>query len=428
MPQVKRILVTGGAGFLGSHLCDRLVDEGHDVICLDNFFTSQKSNVAHLLERAELRARAARRHASDHARSRRDLQPRLPRRAGPLPVQPDQDDEDLGDRRDQHAGHGQALPGEDPAGLDERSLRRPRSPSAARGLSRRGEPDRARGPATTKASGRPRRCSWTTTACTTSTCGSCGSSTPTARGCIPYDGRVVSNFIRQALRGEDITIFGDGSQTRSFCYRDDLVEGIIRMMNGPDDFHGPVNLGNQGEFTILELAKLVIEQTGSKSKIVHRPLPQDDPTRRQPDITLARKQLGWEPKVPLQEGPAKDDRLVPLDRVGRLPGADAELLIRGDLRTSSGTGCRRRSPSANAPHAISSAACRHGSQKCPIPPRNHGVEWGVEGHVTSRGGVLEPDAELIFSCVRICFARDHELSDHIRLLPLRTWAGAIFRR
>ena len=118
----------------------------------------------------------------------------------------------------------------------------------------------------------------------------------------PYDGRVVSNFIRQALRGEDITIFGDGSQTRSFCYRDDLVEGIIRMMNGPDDFIGPVNLGNQDEFTILELAKLVIEQTGSKSKIVHRPLPQDDPTRRQPDITLARKQLGWEPKVPLREG------------------------------------------------------------------------------------------------------------------------------
>jgi UDP-glucuronate decarboxylase len=119
----------------------------------------------------------------------------------------------------------------------------------------------------------------------------------------PYDGRVVSNFIRQALSGEDITIFGDGSQTRSFCYRDDLIEGIIRMMNGPDDFHGPVNLGNQGEFTILELAKLVINQTGSKSKIVHRPLPQDDPTRRQPDIALARKMLGgWEPQVPLKEG------------------------------------------------------------------------------------------------------------------------------
>ena len=118
----------------------------------------------------------------------------------------------------------------------------------------------------------------------------------------PFDGRVVSNFIRQALRGEDITIFGDGSQTRSFCYRDDLVEGIIRMMNGPDEFSGPVNLGNPGEFTILELAQQVIALTGSKAKIVHRPLPQDDPTRRQPNIALAKKMLGWEPKVQLREG------------------------------------------------------------------------------------------------------------------------------
>ena len=118
----------------------------------------------------------------------------------------------------------------------------------------------------------------------------------------PFDGRVVSNFIRQAIRGEDITIFGDGSQTRSFCYRDDLVEGMLRMMNGADDFIGPVNLGNPGEFTILELAKLVIELTGSRSQITHLPLPQDDPTQRQPDISLARKHLGWEPKVPLREG------------------------------------------------------------------------------------------------------------------------------
>ena len=121
----------------------------------------------------------------------------------------------------------------------------------------------------------------------------------------PFDGRVVSNFIRQALRGEDITIFGDGSQTRSFCYRDDLVEGIIRMMNGPDEFSGPLNLGNPGEFTILELAQQVIALTGSKAKIVHRPLPQDDPTRRQPNIALAKKMLGWEPKVPLHDGLAK---------------------------------------------------------------------------------------------------------------------------
>jgi UDP-glucuronate decarboxylase len=118
----------------------------------------------------------------------------------------------------------------------------------------------------------------------------------------PFDGRVVSNFIRQALRGEEITIFGDGSQTRSFCYRDDLVEGILRMMNGPDSLVGPVNLGNQDEFTICELAELVIELTGSKSKIVRKPLPIDDPTRRQPDISLAKEKLGWKPRVPLRAG------------------------------------------------------------------------------------------------------------------------------
>ena len=162
--QIKRILVTGGAGFLGSHLCERLVEQGHDVICLDNFFTSQKSNVAHLLGAAQLRADPPRRHAADLPGGRRDLQPGLPRRAGPLPVQPDQDDEDLGDGGDQRAGHGQALPGEGAAGLDQRGLRRSRGPSAARDLSRRRSTRSVRGPATTKASGRPKRCSWTTTA------------------------------------------------------------------------------------------------------------------------------------------------------------------------------------------------------------------------------------------------------------------------
>jgi UDP-glucuronate decarboxylase len=118
----------------------------------------------------------------------------------------------------------------------------------------------------------------------------------------PYDGRVVSNFIQQALAGKAITIYGDGSQTRSFCYRDDLLEGMIRMMNGPDDFIGPVNLGNPGEFTMLELAQLVLELTGSRSKLVHLPLPADDPTQRRPDIALARDRLGWEPKISLREG------------------------------------------------------------------------------------------------------------------------------
>ena len=121
-------------------------------------------------------------------------------------------------------------------------------------------------------------------------------------GMHPFDGRVISNFCRQALAGQDITIFGDGSQTRSFCYRDDLVEGIIRMMNGDDGFVGPVNLGNPGEYTIKQLAEIIVEQTKSKSKIIYEPLPADDPTRRKPDITLAQKHLNWEPKVGLQEG------------------------------------------------------------------------------------------------------------------------------
>ena len=118
----------------------------------------------------------------------------------------------------------------------------------------------------------------------------------------PFDGRVVSNFIRQALVGEPITIFGSGTQTRSFCYRDDLVEGIIRMMNGPDDFTGPVNIGNPAEFTIRQLAELVIALTGSNSPLVEKPLPVDDPERRRPDITLAKARLNWEPTVSLREG------------------------------------------------------------------------------------------------------------------------------
>ena len=117
----------------------------------------------------------------------------------------------------------------------------------------------------------------------------------------PFDGRVVSNFIRQALEGSEITIFGDGSQTRSFCYRDDLVEGFLRLMN-QDDVIGPINMGNPGEYTIKELAEMIIELTGAKSNLVYKPLPADDPTRRQPDITLAKKHFDWEPGITLREG------------------------------------------------------------------------------------------------------------------------------
>ena len=118
----------------------------------------------------------------------------------------------------------------------------------------------------------------------------------------PNDGRVVSNFIVQALKGEPITLYGDGTQSRSFCYVDDLIEGFLRLMQTPKGFTGPVNLGNPGEFTMIELAEAILDLTGSRSALVHRPLPADDPRQRQPDITLARQQLGWEPKIPLREG------------------------------------------------------------------------------------------------------------------------------
>ena len=118
----------------------------------------------------------------------------------------------------------------------------------------------------------------------------------------PYDGRVVSNFIRQAIRNEDITLYGDGKQSRSFCYVDDLITGIMALMNGPDSFVGPVNIGNPTEFSMKQLAEMVIEMTGSKSKLAFKPMPQDDPKQRQPDITLARKHLSWEPKIALKDG------------------------------------------------------------------------------------------------------------------------------
>ena len=157
-------------------------------------------------------------------------------------------------------------------------------------------------PATTKESAAPKRCSLTTIGKAASKSRLPVSSTPTARGCIRADGRVVSNFIVQALAGEPITLYGDGSQTRSFCYVDDLVDGLVRLMDSPASFTGPVNLGNPTEFTMRELAELVLKETGSPSKLVNLPLPQDDPKQRQPNIALAKTELGWEPKVKLVDG------------------------------------------------------------------------------------------------------------------------------
>jgi UDP-glucuronate decarboxylase len=304
MPQIKRVLVTGGAGFLGSHLCERLVDEGHDVICVDNFFTSQKTNVAHLLKQPNFEL------------VRHDItQPLIldvdeiynlacPAAPGHYQYNPIKTMKTsilgathvLGMAKRCRAKVLQASTSEvygdpevHPQREDYRGAVNPVGPRACY--------DEGKRAAETLFMDYHRMHHLNIRIVRIfNTYG------PRMH---PFDGRVVSNFIRQALRNDDITIFGEGSQTRSFCYRDDLIEGILRMMSGPDDFVGPVNLGNPGEFTILELAKMVIELTGSKSKIVHRPLPQDDPVRRQPDITLARRELGWEPKVPLREGLAK---------------------------------------------------------------------------------------------------------------------------
>jgi UDP-glucuronate decarboxylase len=304
MAQIKRILVTGGAGFLGSHLCERLVEQGHDVICLDNFFTSQKTNVAHLLERSNFEL--VRHDVTEPIVLEVDEVYNLACPAAPghyqyNPIKTLKTSvlgaiNTLGIAKRCRAKILQASTSEvygdpevHPQTEEYRGAVNPVGPRACY--------DEGKRAAETLFMDYHRMHNLNVRLVRIfNTYG------PRMH---PFDGRVVSNFIRQALRGEDITIFGDGSQTRSFCYRDDLVEGMIRMMNGPDDFSGPVNLGNPGEFTILELAKQVIAQTESKAKIVHRPLPQDDPTRRQPNIALAKKMLGWEPKVPLAEGLAK---------------------------------------------------------------------------------------------------------------------------
>lgn len=301
MASIKRILVTGGAGFLGSHLCERLVADGHDVICLDNFFTSQKSNVQHLLTKPNFEL------------IRHDITmpiwlevdqiynlacPAAPGHYQYNPVKTIKTSvlgsiNVLGMAKRCHARILQASTSEvygDPEVHPQHESYRgnvnPIGPRACYDEGKRAAEtlfmDYHR---MNKVSVRIVRIF--------NTYG------PRMH---PYDGRVISNFIRQALSGEDITIFGDGSQTRSFCYRDDLVEGFIRMMNAPDDFIGPVNLGNPGEYTIAELAHKVVELTGTKSKIVQRPLPQDDPTRRRPDIGLAQERLNWAPTIPLDEG------------------------------------------------------------------------------------------------------------------------------
>lgn len=304
MPTLKRILITGGAGFLGSHLCERLLQQGHDVICLDNFFTSQKSNVAHLLSRPNFEL------------IRHDIT---------LPIWLEVD-EIYNLACPAAPGHYQFNPIKtmktslmgaiNVLELAERCRAKVLQASTSEVY---GDPEIHPQSETYRGAVNPigpracydegKRAAETlfmdyhrTHGVNVRIVRIFNTYGPRMH---PFDGRVISNLIRQALAGEDLTVFGDGSQTRSFCYLDDMIEGILRMMNGPDDFVGPVNLGNPGEFTILELAQIVREMTGSKSRIVHLSLPVDDPAQRQPDIRLAIKRLGWQPGVGLHEGLAK---------------------------------------------------------------------------------------------------------------------------
>ncbi len=297
----KTVLVTGGAGFLGSHLCDRLIADGHDVICLDNFFTGAKQNIEHLISHP--RFELMRHDVTFPLYVEVDEIYNLACPASPIHYQHDPV------QTTKTSVHGAI----NMLGLAKRLKCRVFQASTSEVY---GDP--AVHPQTEAYWGNvnpigPRSCYDEGKRCAETlffdyyrqhrleikvarifnTYG------PRMH---PNDGRVVSNFIVQALRGSPITIYGDGSQTRSFCYVDDLIEGFVRLMGSPADVTGPVNLGNPGEFSIRELAEQTIEMTGSKSTLTFMPLPQDDPKQRQPDISLAQGKLGWQPKVPLREG------------------------------------------------------------------------------------------------------------------------------
>ncbi|MEO6280713.1 UDP-glucuronic acid decarboxylase family protein [Roseateles sp.] len=321
----KRILITGGAGFLGSHLCERLLDQGHDVLCVDNYFTGTKANIAHLLPNPHFEL------------MRHDV-------TFPLYVEVDEI-------------YNLACPASpvhyqfDPVQTTKTSVH---GAINMLGLAKRVKAKILQA-STSEVYGDPKihpqtedywghvnpiglrscydegkRCAETLffdyhrqhqlrikVARIFNTYG------PRMH---PNDGRVVSNFIVQALKGENITIYGDGSQTRSFCYRDDLIEAMIRLMNTGDDFTGPVNIGNPGEFTMLELAQKVIALTGSSSQVVHGPLPSDDPMQRKPDLTLARKHLGaWEPSTQLDDGLRKTIEYFDALLSGRLASGGATV-------------------------------------------------------------------------------------------------------
>jgi UDP-glucuronate decarboxylase len=298
---MKHILITGGAGFLGSHLCDRLIERGEDILCLDNFFTGSKENIIHLL--ANTHFELIRHDIINPIFLEVDQIYNLACPASPVHYQYNP----IKTIKTNVMGTINTL------GMAKRLNAKILQASTSEVY---GDPDVH--PQKEKYWGRvnpvgPR---------------SCYDEGKRAAECLMMDyhrqnnvkikiarifntygprmalndGRVVSNFIIQALKGEDITVYGDGSQTRSFCYVDDMIAGLIMMMDSADSFLGPVNIGNPEEFSILDLAETIITMTGNRSKIVFKPLPQDDPMQRKPDISLARKTLGWQPQINLEEG------------------------------------------------------------------------------------------------------------------------------
>ncbi|KJS70866.1 MAG: NAD-dependent dehydratase [Pseudomonas sp. BICA1-14] len=298
---MKRIMVTGGAGFLGSHLCERLLREGNEVLCVDNFFTGSKRNIAHLL--ANPYFEIIRHDVTFPLYVEADEIYNLACPASPVHYQFDPV------QTLKTSVHGAI----NMLGLAKRTKAKIFQASTSEVY---GDPEVHPQPESYWGKVNPigirscydegKRCAETLF---TDYHRQHGVQIKIARifntygpRMHPNDGRVVSNFIVQALRGEDITVYGEGQQTRSFCYVDDLIEGFVRLMGSPDEVKGPINLGNPGEFTMLQLAERVLALTGSSSKLVFRPLPQDDPQQRQPDISQAKAVLNWQPTVALDQG------------------------------------------------------------------------------------------------------------------------------
>jgi UDP-glucuronate decarboxylase len=318
----KRVLVTGGAGFLGSHLCERLLAEGNDVLCVDNYFTGTKTNILPILDNP--RFEVLRHDVTFPLYVETDDIFNLACPASPVHYQYDPV------QTTKTSVHGAI----NMLGLAKRVRARIMQASTSEVY---GDPTvhpqtedyrgnvNPLGPRACYDEGK--RCAetlffdyWRQHKLRIKVARIFNTYGPRMH---PNDGRVVSNFIVQALRGEDITIYGEGQQTRAFCYVDDLIEGFMRLMGTADDFTGPVNLGNPVEITVRQLAERVIALTGAKSKLVFRPLPQDDPMQRCPDITLAKKVLGWEPKVKLDDGLGKTIAYFDALLAGRLEKAPA---------------------------------------------------------------------------------------------------------